>query len=244
MRRLVVSLRGILGVALLDVAPLLRQPGWIIQDASMTAAFVVMLWALGGSFGLKNAVIGMVVAMIFAGGVNGIGQSLGYDKIMRILDMYVASPISIPRYFIGVFLGELMWIPTMLIPLAAVSLLTNQLPVLLVTLLTSLPLLFISIFIGVLIGFGVRNPTNISAITNPVSFILSFLPPVYYPALFLPPLVRETALATPTAATAELARWLVFREAAVQPIYLMAVLATWTAASVLLVARYGRPRFD
>jgi len=81
MRRLIMFLRGVLGVAMLDVAPLLRQPGWMIQEASMTIAFIIMLWALGGSFGLKNALIGMIVATIFGVGVNLIGQSIGYDKI-------------------------------------------------------------------------------------------------------------------------------------------------------------------
>jgi ABC-2 type transport system permease protein len=244
MRRLIMFLRGVLGVAMLDVAPLLRQPGWMIQEASMTIAFIIMLWALGGSFGLKNALIGMIVATIFGVGVNLIGQSIGYDKILRILDMYIASPISIPKYFLGVFLGELIWLPSTLIPLITITLLTGQHMILYLTLLASLPLLFISISIGIFIGFGVRNPTNISAITNPTAFILSFLPPVYYPATFLPPIVREISLITPTAATAELARWLVFKEASADPLFLLTTIIIWIIVSIILIIIYGRPKFD
>jgi ABC-type polysaccharide/polyol phosphate export permease len=64
----------------------------------------------------------------------------------------------------------------------------------------------IGAFFSLAIVLRIKHPMNISAITNPLYFLTTFLSPVFYPSSILPEPVRTGVLAVPTASFAEIIR--------------------------------------
>jgi ABC-2 type transport system permease protein len=63
-------------------------------------------------------------------------------------------------------------------------------------------------FLSLSIILRLKNLTNISAITNPLTTLTTLLLPIYYPLSFLHPALRMLALAIPTVPLMEIGRWL------------------------------------
>ena len=92
-------------------------------------------------------------------------------------------------------------------------------------------------FLGLLVVLYVRNPQNVSAITNPINTLTTTLPPVYYTASMLPEWARPIALLSPTTAFAELGRWCAGLGTC-YPIWVLAAeVAAWALAALSLAAR-------
>ena len=64
----------------------------------------------------------------------------------------------------------------------------------------------IGAFLSLSIVLRIKNPMNISAITNPLYVLTVFLPPVFYPSTVFPEPVRTLTLCIPTATFAEIIR--------------------------------------
>ncbi len=226
------GLRGALGVAALASRWVVRQPTWLVQDAVLALAFLVILYAWGGAEAARSVVVAWIVSGVWGAGVNTVGQEVGEARLFGLLDMFVASPVTPRQYLAGVLLASLpLLAPSTLLlvilaaPLGALGLVAPSLA-------AALLLLPVAVMTGLAIAMAARKPTNIAAYTNPVVTLLILLPPVFYPLAALPAWLRPAALLAPTAAAAELARALAgYHNAYPWTTPLLALLA-WNAAAL------------
>jgi hypothetical protein len=81
-------------ISILNSPWIYRQPGWIIHSLAFSASMITILYSLEGSQGLLNNIIGITVASMFAIGVNGIGQSVSFDKMHKIRSIHIITDIN------------------------------------------------------------------------------------------------------------------------------------------------------
>lgn len=226
------GLRGVLGVAALASRWVVRQPSWLIQDAVVALAFLIILYAWGGVEAARSVVAAWIVSGVWGAGVNAVGQEVGEARLFGMLDMFVASPVTPRQYLAGVLLASLpLLAPSTAVlvllaaPLGAMGLVAPSLA-------AALLLLPVAVMTGLAIAMAVEKPTNIAAYTNPATILLTLLPPVFYPLKALPPWLRPAALLAPTASAAELARALAGYHNAYTWHIPLAALAAWNAAAL------------
>jgi len=229
--------RGILGVAVLTSRWIVRQPMWIVQDLMFLLGFTIIVYVWGRVGGLGYLLSGWIISTGFAIGVNAVGQEVGYHRIMRVLDMIIASPISPRVYILGTTLGTTVFALAEIPVVLLMGFITGYWKLLAYSLLASLTLMPLGILIGLIIVFAVKKPMNISAITNPIITLLTFIPPVLYPATIIPEPLRYIALIPPTAAATQIARILGELETAVNPIAPLAIITAWLVTTIILANR-------
>lgn len=235
MKRYLAILASLIAIARLHASWIIRQPTWMIQDVLMVVAFAVILSSWGGSRGIEYVVSGGIVSESFSIGINMVGQEVGFSRITRTLDLYLASPIS-PRIFAaGVFLGSSLFMMPSLLVYTAIAWFIGKPWLTLYSMIISLPLMMLSTLIGLAIAFSIKKPGNISAITNPISFISTALPPVLYPATIIPEPLRVIAISVPTASAASIARTLGGIETGIDPTITLAILSLWIIAAVIAI---------
>ncbi len=170
-------------------------------------ALTLILWAWGGGEAVKAIVIAWIVAGAWATGINIVGQEVGWARVMGILQMFIASPVTPRSYLLGILLGhEVAIMPVNLALVTLVAYTLNSLELVPAAIVAGLLLTPVSTLLGLAIAMRIRKPTNISAITNPISTLFILLPPVFYPMTIIPEPLRPILLAIPTTAAAELAR--------------------------------------
>ena len=196
----------ILGVAVLTSRWVIRQPLWLLQAVIFTIGFLILMFAWGGVEAVKNLALLLVVSGFWTLGLNIVAQDYGWNRIMRIDQMFIASPVSLFEYFIGILVG--LTIYNLLFIILSMLLLwyLNILYVFPLLILLGLIDLVLGSFIGLIAVLRVKNPTNISAITNPLSTLTTILPPVYYPSTLLPYPLNKLASLIPPATLMEIAR--------------------------------------
>jgi len=210
-----------------------RQWMWIAQSLMTLLGFAVLSSAWGGLAALKH----MIVASVFVGawgvGLNVIGQVVGYDRLSKQYEFYVASPLSLAEYYAGVVVGQLPFFAVNVAVPAAAALLLGVPPASLLALLAiALAALALGSFLSLAVVLRIRNPMNISAVTNPLYAFTAILPPVYYPMGALPQPAKLLALISPTTPLAELARWATrAAEACLDPVTALGLAAAWLLLS-------------
>ncbi len=237
---ILVHLRIIYGIAYLESRWLKRQPTWILQSILSYIGFAVLLYAWGGLEGLRNLVVAMVIAGFWGTGVNIVAQSTGWNRVSRIQDMFIASPLGPLHYILGIFIftSSLVFpLATMTAMLSIVGL-VNAWRILLWSLAIGLPVLLVGIAIGLYVVMRIEKPVNVSAITNPISWLLVILPPVYYPSTILPGNLRPLSLIPPTSAAAEIVRQITGLTPATSTWwYPVMVLVAWASIGVILLSK-------
>ena len=232
-------IRQVIGLACLEIQWLRRQPLWIIQGIISAIGFILVLVAWGGVSALRRLIVAYIIVGSWGLGLNIIAQDIGWSRIGREYERLVASPLSLHAYFLGVTLGTSPFLLTDFLPaiLLAIYLKLNFVTIIGLILLAPLALV-LGAFLSLSIILRLKNPTNISAITNPLYTITTILPPVYYPASILPPLIKEIALIVPTASLVEIGRHLlngvIFDNSLMYPI---AVVIFWLILTTVLVAK-------
>lgn len=231
------GLRIIYGLLILTSGIIRRQPTWLIQSTLSYIGFAVLLYAWGGINGLKNVIIALVINGMWGTGVNIVAQDVGYYRLMHIQDMLVASPIKPYHYIAAIFLSALIFPATSICVIIFIVGYINAWAMLVFSLLVGLPVLLSGITLGLGIVLRIEKPVNVSAITNPISWLLSILPPVYYPAWLLPETLRPIALSLPTSAAAELARQFTGLGYSINALYPALILIMWTVVGLVLASK-------
>jgi ABC-2 type transport system permease protein len=230
------AVRQILGVAAIHIKGIQRQPLWMVQSIIGVSAWALTMYAWGGTDALENLVLVYIVAGSWALGLNLVAQSIGWERVDFIYDSNVASPITLPIYFLGLIVGEIPYFMVNLVmALAVAAAIGMQLSLLLPIMLVAVVSTILGSFLSLSIILRLKNPTNISSITNPLYTLTIFLPPVYYPLTFLPSLLREASLAIPTVSLMEISRWMIHTPTACNPILSLISLLAWSLVSALLV---------
>lgn len=232
------ELRKILGIASIEAAWVRRQPLWIFQGFVSSVGITLMMFAWGGTAALKNIAAVFIIIGSWSQGLNIVAQSIGWARISHELERLVASPASLLTYFAGVVLGTSpfmlsMWIPAIII----IFVLNIEIFSLLVLLLLSPVALILGSFTSLLVILNIKNPTNISAITNPLATATTILPPVYYPLSVLPPLLRELMLLFPTVSLMEVARWIFGASPTYGPIIPTMIVIFWLILTTALLVK-------
>lgn len=235
-------LRRVLGIAYLESRWVRRQPLWIVQGVMGTAGFIMVMFAWGRAEALRNLAIAYVVVGAWGQGLNIVAQDIGWSRIRREFERLVASPVSLPVYFAGVVIGTSPFLIVDVVPAALLAVVVGMDFLAFMALLLLAPVaLMLGTFLSLSIILRIKNPTNISAITNPLNTMTVILPPVYYPLSVLPPALRMAALAVPTVSLVEIGRWITGYGFSYNPAYPLAVLLGWMTILVFLVA--GRLRW-
>lgn len=203
------QLNQILGIAVLNGKWVLRQPLWIFQSFIGVIGMTITLFAWGSNLALSNLVVAYLVIGSWGLGLNIVAQTIGWNRVDHVYESYVASPITLPIYFVGTILGSMPFFSAHLSTAIVISILCRMdLAFVPIALLLSLISLILGAFLSLSIILRLRNPTNISAITNPLNTLTTILPPIYYPLSFLQPELRHLALVVPTVPLMEIGRWL------------------------------------
>lgn len=232
------KLRQILGVAVLNGKFIQRQPLWIFQGFIMVLGLAMTLFAWGSEAALRNLVIAYFITGAWSLGLNIVAQVIGWDRVHLLYESHVASSITLPVYFMGTVLASLPFFLVNVIPAIVMALILQMdVSFLAPTLLLSAASIVIGAFTSLSIILRLKNPTNISAITNPLNTLTTILPPVYYPLALIPPMWRELALIVPTVSLMELGRWFAQIPIASNPVFSLASLLSWLTIATILVAR-------
>jgi ABC-2 type transport system permease protein len=231
-------LRQILGIAVLNGKWILRQPLWIFQSFIGVIGLTITLFAWGSSLALSNLVVAYLVIGSWGLGLNIVAQTIGWNRVGHVYESYVASPITLPIYFLGTILGSMPFFSAHLSTAIVISILSQMdLAFIPLALLLSLISLILGAFLSLSIILRLRNPTNISAITNPLNTLTTILPPIYYPLSFLQPVLRNLALAVPTVPLMEIGRWLAAVPTGQEIVLSLTSLIIWTVIVTILVAK-------
>jgi ABC-2 type transport system permease protein len=217
---------------------------WVLQDLMFLLGFTIIVYIWGRVEGLGFLISGWVVAAGFSIGVNVVGQEVGYHRIMRVLDLVIASPISPRAYVLGATIGSAVFVLAEIPVVVAMGFITGYWKLLACSLILSLAVMPLGVLVGLIIAFTVKKPMNISAITNPLVTLLVLLPPVLYPTMVLPEPLRYIALTPPTAAATQIARTLGGIEVAVNPLIPPAILATWLVIAIALANKVVKWSLD
>ncbi|RLE66352.1 MAG: hypothetical protein DRJ34_05470 [Thermoprotei archaeon] len=198
-------LKSILGVALLESRRGFRAGYAYISSILSTVWLLIFFYILGGPSFLPHVVIGSIISLILSVS----GSSAIYDAyydLIKLRDIFLASPVSPLEFRIGIALGNLLpSIPTLSAYFILLFFITN----------VSLACFFITTFVtilitwimGVFIGYIVsRGDLNAGPKINLVNKLLTLLPPIYYPTSLLPKELRFLAYLVPTYNISELVK--------------------------------------
>jgi len=227
----------VLGVAVLTSRWVFRQPLWLFQAVIFTLGFLVLMFAWGGVEAVKNFALLLVVSGFWSLGINIVAQDYGWNRLMRIDQMFIASPVTIFEYFVGMLLGltlyNLLFIVLSLLMLWYLGIL-YVFPLLVILGLIGLVL---GSFLGLITVLKVKNPTNISAITNPLATLTTILPPVYYPSTLLPYPLNKIASFVPPAALMEIARAATGFPASLSILEAILVIIGWLVVTAIVLCK-------
>lgn len=120
------KLKQILGVAVLNGKFIQRQPLWIFQGFIMVLGLAITLFAWGSEAALRNLVIAYFVTGAWSLGLNIVAQIIGWDRVHLFYETYVASPITLPVYFIGAVLASLPFFLVNVAPAIVLALLLQM----------------------------------------------------------------------------------------------------------------------
>ncbi|OYT31873.1 MAG: hypothetical protein B6U94_01585 [Thermofilum sp. ex4484_79] len=232
-------IRQIIGVAYLQLVLVRRQPTWLLQGFVSAIGFTMILYVWGSLDALKNLVIAYIITGAWGLGLNIVAQTIGWDKINHSLEYYVASPVTLPIYFMGTILGSSPFLIPNIIPAIVVAMLFKMD---LFPLVMLIPLSFIALLLGAFLSLSIilriKNRTNISAITNPLYTLTITLPPIYYPLYALPLPLRWIALIIPSVPIMEIARWVTgYAAIACNPLLSLASLTAWMISMTLIITK-------
>ena len=235
---LIEKLRQIIGVAYIESRWIRKQPLWMVQGVIFTIGFIMVMFAWGRIEALRNLAIAYVIVGAWSQGLNIVAQNMGWNRVEQEYERLVASPVTLPVYFMGVVVGTSPFMIINVVPGVILAILVGMDILSFIVLFLLSPIaLVLGAFLSLSIILRMKNPTNISSITNPLLTITNILPPVYYPIGILPPVLKEIALAVPTVSLVEMGRWIVGSNPTYDVMYPLAILAGWLIALTLLVSR-------
>jgi ABC-2 type transport system permease protein len=229
------ALWRVFGVAYAGLLLWRRQWTWLAQQLMFLLGFAVLFLAWGGLTGLRHVIVVSMLVGAWNTGLNVIGQMVGWEKLSKQYEFYVASPLSLAEYYAGTVLGQLPIFATSVIVPATAALLLGVPPTSLLALSAiALAALILGSFLSLAVVLRIKNPMNISAVTNPLQTLTTILPPVYYPMSMLPQSLRILALVFPTTPLAELVRLVTgTAETCLEPVAALGLTAAWLLLSAV-----------
>ncbi|MDJ0269321.1 MAG: ABC transporter permease [Aigarchaeota archaeon] len=226
--------RSIVGVAAIawfyGIAPLRRNIYWSFHYALAPLAFLFFIYLYGGSGSVGYALAGGFVMVTVTASVSMETEAAFNRIVLKLHEMYVASPVRPLTYVIGLALANQLsaapGVATFLVITTALTLLT---PLLFFTIIFSLITVWITFSVlGYIISTLVRDLRDLWTWSPIITGLVSVLPPVFYPLELLPEALRGVAYIIPTATAARLVHIAIGAVTAAQQEWIL----LWTAAAI------------
>lgn len=166
-----------------------RQPLLILMFAGISAIPLIFIGIFGGEEMLNFGLIGAMVSSVGFLAISTSIQEISWDRYVKLREMIVAMPVHPMSYAMGLTIGALILsLPGFIIFLIVAAVRDLITIVSLIQILVAVTLCWSALSV---IGFTIAtylhksSPNTLSVIANILSFAFVFLPPVYYPELFL-----------------------------------------------------------
>lgn len=188
------ALWRVISTAYAEITIMRRQWMWIVQNFMWTISFLVLFSIWGGLAAVKHLIVVIVVIGGWSTGLNAVAQSIGWERVSGEYERRIASPLSPLEYILGLTIGYMVVfnLSNLAVVLGIALYIGVSAAYVLMMLGLSMLALFTGLFLSLSIILRIKNPMNISAVTNPLNTLTIFLPPVYYPATMLPEPLKNT----------------------------------------------------
>jgi len=218
------------------------QPLIVLVQAGVSGSPLFFFLIAGASNGVRNGIIGAMVAMVSFIGITSSVQDVVQDRYTRMREIMVAMPVHPASYAFGIALASLLVsIPGLLlfITIGALLGLINQAAILWLAI--SLMLCWVCIS---MLGFFISSylaklpPATLNGIARLLSLSLVFLPPVYYSDTALGPFSWVSYI-FPTSNAASLIRtYLDLSTSSIESVIFRWLILIGTTISLVLLVRF------
>jgi ABC-type multidrug transport system permease subunit len=172
-----------------SVPEIKRQPLLLLMLAGISAIPLIFIGIFGGEGMLDFGLIGAMVSSVGFLAVSTSIQEISWDRYVKLREMVVAMPVHPISYAMGLTISALILsLPGFVIYLIVAAFRDLITIVSLLQILGAVALCWIALSV---IGFTIAtymykaSPNTLSVVANILSFAFIFLPPVYYPELFM-----------------------------------------------------------
>jgi len=186
------------------VVVLRRAPLWVVSYLLMPMALLFFFRVHGSVAMMKMALIGGIIMVAASNGISLLGDAAWFRIYVKYQDLLVATPIRPVSYVMGLSLSMLVFASPGLALFVVLASLAG-----LMTLEFALALAACTIAVWIsssMMGFTIstffRVLRHVWPMASILSMVLSFLPPVYYPATVLPQGFQWIGALAPTGAAA------------------------------------------
>ncbi len=172
-----------------SVPEIKRQPLLLVVFAGISAIPLIFIGIFGGETMLNFGLIGAMVSSVGFIAISTSIQEISWDRYVKLREMIVAMPVHPLSYAIGLTIGGLILsLPGFIIFLIVGAMRDLVTFMSLLQILAAVVLCWIALSV---IGFTIAtymyraSPQTLGVVANILSFMFVFLPPVYYPELFM-----------------------------------------------------------
>ncbi|MCS7142850.1 MAG: hypothetical protein NZ920_03530 [Aigarchaeota archaeon] len=242
-RRLLMGLwRSFLIAYLTNLIPFKRQPIWALNYLITPFTIIFFAYVYVGSIIMPYALIGGLISITVASTIVVETDIAHMRVLLRLQDVFVASPSGPLPYYFGIALGNLIiTVPALVMILFLIS---QVVPVTVFNLLViggCVILLWITISVwGFIIGSRAKELKDLWTYSPMITALLTVLPPVFYPHELLPPQIAQLAFLTPTYVCARIIQmsFSLSEIGEVELLYIIAGLLGFVVVEGLLARRY------
>jgi len=188
------------------LAPLRRNIFWALHHILAPISFLFFIYLYGGSKSIVFALAGGFVTVTIGTSIT-IETDAAFNRIvLKLQEIYVASPISPIAYVLGLAVSNaISALPGLAIFMGLSVFLLDLNAVILLTLFLTLTLTWtVFSFTGYIISTVARDMKDLWIWSPIITTLISFLPPVFYPAELLPEQFRWVVFVIPSAAASRL----------------------------------------
>jgi ABC-2 type transport system permease protein len=234
----------ILAIARIYSSWFLSSKLWLVNQLIIPfAMYIIFSIVVGKGFEIY-ALVGAIVALPWNAGANATSQQLfAYKHYYRIKDMFVVSALHPLEFALGCGLGALL---NAILPVIPIFILMG----IYVGILSifSVAIFLSSWLLGTLFGFWLgnfaRDPVKLSSVTNLLYYLLTILPPVYYPVSLLPQWASYLALLIPTTSLSHILSYLIHLNQNPFHTIPFTILTVYAFVFTLMALRYSKWRED
>jgi ABC-2 type transport system permease protein len=185
-----------------------RSPFSVVNFILTPVSILFFIYLFGGARATTYGVVGGLVSILVSSSIIIETDAAFIRIILKVQDMFVASPASAVSYAAGLAVAELIN------GIAGVGLFIGLLayyhplsPLAVLVIAYACTLTWVSITgLGFLISSFARDPRDLWVYSPILTVMLSFVPPVFYPLTTIPSSFRLVAFLSPTTYAAELVR--------------------------------------
>lgn len=167
---------------------IVRGPSYVVASLSMPLTMLFLVYMLSRGSLIAYAIIGGYISMVSTNALSSAGDAAFFRLELKIQDLFVASSISSTDYMLGIMLSYLVFSIPGIAVYAVLSYIYRVLnPVSSLVLVAVIILMIISTgSISFIVAGLLKHIRNVWGIVSILSIVLSIIPPIFYPYIYLP----------------------------------------------------------